>query len=355
MSLQCRLGLAAVLFLSTGLRVATAQSAMIRSAPPGASIELTLNGSASVTAKADGYGDVTVVVPPLGRDTDVQLHVDICGNVVKLLINEPGQPPAGADAGCTRKDMWGVYIMRPVTTFVVEVNGTDAAVYVAQGPPPRSWLMRNSDGSAKTVSWGTPGKGLTVSAGLGISSFSDAVANACGSVPSCQTSGWIGGLHFGADFWILPYVAAQIGYFRPGDLSATGTGDTFTFETERKMRVLTVGGKAGVPIGPGRIYGTGGWNRHEATENTTETVADQTITVDGVSHVVPGGTQKFGQKTEGWDWMVGGGFELWVKQYVGFYGDVTVMKLKGIATSGTGSINEKGTFIMAGARIRLWK
>src|SRR3954470_1568975 len=98
MSFQCRLVLAVVLLLSAGLRAAGAQTVMVRSAVPGAAIELRMNGGTPATATAaerapaaaDENGDATLVVPSRGRDTDVQLHVDVCDKAVHVVINEPG-------------------------------------------------------------------------------------------------------------------------------------------------------------------------------------------------------------------------------------------------------------------------
>jgi hypothetical protein len=353
MSWQCRLKLATVLILVCGARAANGQTAMVRNAPPGSSIELTLNSGAAVTAKADGYGDATLAVPPLGRETDVQLHVDICSNVVKVLINEPGQPPPGADVGCTRKDMWGVYVMRAVTTFVVEVTNTDASVYLSQGPPPREWLEHGESRADRL--WSAAGNGLMLSAGAGLAIFSEGVSNYCGNVSGCTSSSGFA-YHLGGEFWVTRNFAAQIAYLRPDDISASGGDDTFHFNTTRTMRVLTIGGKAGVPVGHGRVYGLGGWNHHEATDATTQTVNDQTITVDGKSTVVKGGTQAFGQKTRGWGWIVGGGYDLWVRKWLGVYAEFTEVILKGSsANAGAATIDERSTFLVGGIRARLWK
>jgi hypothetical protein len=356
MSFQCRLVLATVLCSVAAASAATAQTAIVRSAPAGASIEVTMNGSAPVTAKTDGYGDARVTVPALGRDTEVQIHVDVCGeNTVKVFINEPGQPPAGSGAGCTRKDMWGVYIMRAATTFVVEINGTDSSVFVAQGAPPAAWLQRGNMRITK-LPWGTPGRGLALTFGGGASSFGAAGTKACGSITTCTSDDAGLALHLGGEFWITKNIAVQGSYLRPANVSATGSGAGFTFETRRTMRLATVGAKAGVPVGYGRIYAIGGAVRHESTSLTTETVDALTVTVNDVTQTIAGGTQEFGEKTRGWNWMLGGGAELWVSKWVGLYAEFTRVKLKGSPVSGgDGGIDEQGTFIVGGFRARLWK
>jgi len=353
MSSVCRLVPAVILLLIAGLRVADAQTVMVRDAPPAATIELTMNGGSPVTVKADGSGDATLAVPPRGRDTEVQLHVDICDNAIKVVVNEPGVVPAAADVGCSRKDLWGVYIMRTITTFVVDINNTDAAVFVSQGPPPQEWLQRGQSRADRL--WGSAGKGLVLSAGAGLAIFTDGVSNYCGDVSGCTSSSGFG-FHLGAEYWVTPHFAAMVGYLHPQDISATGDGGTFTFDTSRTTRILTVGGKAGVPVGHGRVYGLGGWNHHEATDATTETVNDQTVTVNGVSQVIPGGTQNFGQKTAGWGWIVGGGYDLYLRNWFVVYAEVTEVILKGSSqNAGSASLDERSTFLMVGARLRIGK
>jgi hypothetical protein len=353
MSFQCRLGLAVVLLLSAGLRVARAQTVMVRSAVPGAAIELTMNSGTPATATADENGDATLVVPPRGRDTDVQLHVDVCDKAVKIVINEPGVVPPGANAGCTRKDLWGVYIMRAITTFVVEIDKNDAAVFVAQGPPPEEWL-RHGQSRADRL-WGTAGKGLALSAGGGLAIFSQGLSNACGNVAGCTSSSGFG-YHFSAEFWVTPHFAAYLAYLHPNDISASGSTDTFSFETSRTTRVLLIGGKGGVPVGHGRVYGVGGWNYHQATDTTTQTTSDQTITVGGVSTIVKGGTQGFGQKTQGWGWFAGGGYDLYLRNWFVIYAEVAEVILKGSSANlGAATIDERSTFLFGGVRVRIGK
>jgi len=353
MSYQCRLVLATVFVLTAGLRAVTAQTVIVLNAPPAATTEVTLNGGATLSAKADGYGDARVSIPSLGRDTEVQIHTDVCGNTVKVFINEPGQPPVGPDTGCTRKDMWGVYIMRSVTTFVIEITGADSAVFVAQGPPPSAWLQHGAGGRQSRTSWGEPGRGLALSIGGGISSFGATLDALCGNATTCESSGEALALHAGAEYWLSKYVAATISYFRPGDITANGSGTGYHFDTTRVTRVLTIGGKVGGVTGPARIYGLGGASRHEATLSTSQTIDDKTVTVDGVAQTIKGGTQDFAQKFSGWSWMAGGGFELWATKFVGVYAEVTRVTLSGTPVAGgEGKIDEHGLFVIGGFRVR---
>ena len=105
---------------------------------------------------------------------------------------------------------------------------------------------------------------------------------------------------------------------------------------------------------PGEAYGLGGANYHQATSVTTETIDDVTVVVNGVTQTITGGTQTLEHKTEGWNWLVGGGLEAWATKSIALYAEAQHARLKAtdIGSDG-GGIDEHLTFIVAGARIRL--
>ena len=348
-----RLALAAALVAFAGVR-ASAQTLIVRSAPPGSMIELTMNGGAPVTATADENGDATLTIPARAAEADVQIHVDACGNLVKVLVVERGLQPSAADAGCERTDFPSTFIMRGVTTFVVDMAPAPA-VHVAQGPPPPSWVRRGPDLSTQPMlPWGTPRSGLAISAGAGFSTFSDAVTVACGNAASCDSHGVGGSVTLGAEYWVTRNIGAAIAYVKPADVTASGSGDTYSFDSRLASRMLTIAGKGGGPVGPARLYGIGGLVRHEATITSSNTINDRTVTVGDAMQVIKGGTQAFAQKTTGWSWLAGGGAELWLTRWVAFYGEVTRAKVKGTPIGGgEGGIDDTATLIYVGARLRL--
>jgi hypothetical protein len=171
---------------------------------------------------------------------------------------------------------------------------------------------------------------------------------------SCRDSGLSPVLSFGADYWITPFLAAEVSYVRPSDVTASGSGSTFQFDSRLETRLATVAGKAGVPVGHARLYGFGGMNRQQTTSTTTETISDTTVVVDGVTQTIKGGTQTFAQKTQGWNWLAGGGVEAWLTSRVAFYGEFTLAKIKGEPISGgEGGIDDQAMLFMVGARLRL--
>ncbi len=346
-----RLALAAALVLTIGARASMGQRVVVRSSPPGSKVELATSAGTVASGTADGYGDATLSLP--AREGDVRIFVDTCGTAVRVVFLIPGESLA-AEAGCTRKELWGIYQQRPITTFVVEMNGAEAAVYVAQGPPPPGWIQRGEEAEKKSrIPWGKPSRGLMVSGGAGLSSFGRALKVACGDL-ACNSSNIGGALTAGAEYWMTNIVAAYAAYVRPADVTATGTGTGFHFDSQQRTRLLIVGGKVGRGVGPARLYAMAGMNRHEATFNTTQTNDSKTVTVDGVVQTLPGGTQSFGQQTRGWNWTLGGGVEAWVAGRLAVYGEYSRAKLKAPPVAGgEGGIDDQVTHVVIGLRLRL--
>ena len=65
-------------------------------------------------------------------------------------------------------------------------------------------------------------------------------------------------------------------------------------------------------------------------------------------------TQTFAQKTTGWNWVAGGGFELWISRFIAMYSEMTLAQVKGSpAGGGEGGIDNRATLIVGGIRVRL--
>ena len=344
--------LALVLAATVGVRLANAQTVIVRSARPASTIELALDSGRVASATADNYGDATLTVPPQGAEIEAQMYVDACGALVRVLLVRlrPGPP----QPGCTRTEIGSVFIVRPVTTFVVDLDGTSASAHVTQGPPPREWVARGESAEKRSRNWGQPRNGLALSAGGGFSTFSRAVNVACGDVSTCDSSNFGIAFAASADFWFKRFIAAQASYIRPADVTTTGSGTNFRFNSGLQTRVLTVGAKIGGAAGPARLYGIAGLNHHEVTSTTTETFDATTVVVNGVTQTIPGGTQSFEQKFAGWKWVFGGGVEMWFTRAVALYGEVNVLKLKSSPSGGgEGGIDDRALVAVVGARVHI--
>lgn len=353
------LTLAAAFTVTVVVGVATAQTVVVTKAPPGATVELGLNTATIGTATADAAGIATLPVnlPAHGgkRETDARIFVDVCDKARRVTLVESGwQPPAPAP-GCTRRELFGVFFLRDVTTLVVNAAEKSQAVWIKQGPAPPTWLSDEpAGGSSKTTSGVQVPKGLVLFGGGGIAKYADAVSVSCGVVTDCtgkdvRIAGRVGG-----DYWFAPFLAVSISYVKPANATTVGSGVNYHFDSALTPQIVTIAGKVGIPVGRVRIYAEAGADYSWATLSTTQTLDDRTITVDAVAQTVTGGTQTFELKTAGWGWLVGGGLEVWLKRSLGIYGEFGRARLKGSPTGGgDGVLDESVTYLVVGARFRL--
>jgi opacity protein-like surface antigen len=338
-----------------GVRSAIAQTVVVRNAQPGSTIELQLNTEAPKSTPAGPTGDATIAVPlSTGTDQiDVRFFVDMCGAVLRVQMMSPGVQPGAPAAGCNRTEVSGVFVMRRVTTFVVDIEGALVSVHLTQGPAPPDWLGQSSE-TARKYFLTTPPRGFLLFVGGSLATIGNMANASCGSVSACTSDGFNLGAATGAALWVTRYFGAQATLAKPTNATANGSGDTFRFGSTFETRVFTLAGMAGVPAGPVRIYGLGGATWHRAKFITTETINDQTVVVDNVSQTIPGGTAIFEHRTEGWSWLVGGGIEAWMTKWVAIYAEFQHAKLKGAETgTSEGGIDDRLRFISAGARVRL--
>lgn len=351
-----RLTLAAALNVTVGVGVASAQTVIVKNAPPGSTVELVMNADTVGSATVSPGGDAKLSMKLSGSagetGTDVRILVDVCANLRRVLLVERGLQPPPQD--CSRREIVGVFVLRRVTSLVVDVAGPNPMVWLRQGPVPREWLGEGSALPARASVWRSSATGLALFGGLDFARFSHAVATSCGNVEQCAGTRPLGSFTVGAAYWFTRYLAAEASYLKLGSVTVNGSGGTFRFNSSLDAQVLNVVGKVGAPIGGARIYGLGGANYHRATLSTNQTIDDVTLIVDDVEVTLPGGTQKFQLRTGGWGWLFGGGLEIWVARPLAVYAEAGYVALKGSdRDGGEGSINERVTYILAGARVHL--
>ena len=127
---------------------------------------------------------------------------------------------------------------------------------------------------------------------------------------------------------------------KPRKTTASGSGDTYSFNSELDADVVTVAGTLGVPIGPVRLFGKGGTNYHFATSTTKETINNLSQTIE--------------VKTRGWGWLFGASAEVWVAPAVALYADFGFAGLKGGAVGGGEvRLDDRLRFLVFGARVRI--
>jgi hypothetical protein len=322
--------------------VARAQTVYLRKAPAGTNAEVVVNAASAGTGTvdADGEAKIPFKLPEGLTEMDANVFVDSCATLRKVLIVDRARQPSPPAEGCDRREIPGIYWVRPVNTIVVDVGGLAPTLLLVRGnytpPKPTAEGQDEENTPARPLP-----KGLLMFAGASYTNFRDAGALFCGTATPCsqKTTGFT--YNFGATLWLTRFVGVEGSYIRPHQVTASG-GDTYQFNSTLDSDVWTVMGKLGAQAGVVRLYGQGGMNYHEATNTTAETidVASQTLQY----------------KTKGWSWVFGGGMEAWIgtKQRLAIFADAGIMRIKGKAESGgEAQIDDRLKYVTVGVKLRL--
>lgn len=337
--------------------VAAAQTVIVTKAPPGSSIELVVNSTLAATATADAEGQARFALTPELRggkkESDAYLFVEYCDNLRRVLLIEPGLEgfPGGQ---CPRLEVPGAYIVSEITTLVVNVADPAPSVLVRQGTAPDSWLTDEVDQPLPQRPANAPGRGLFGFGGGGLASFANAAIIACGTT---DCAGGTKPLTFtaGATFWLNPYVGVEAAYVKPGEVRLDGgTPTLYKYSSSFATNVLTVVGKAGLPLSHIRIYGFGGLTWSRTHWHTLQTIDDQTIIIDDVVTKIPGGTQGLDLYTQGWSWVAGAGMEIPVSRRIMIFTDGGRAGIEGDdRQGGEGKTHERVLYFAVGIRVRI--
>jgi hypothetical protein len=341
--------IAAALSLGLHAGVATAQTVIARKVPAGATVELMVNGAKVGTGTPDALGDARMpfdIQAQTGKpEMDATVHVDSCGDTLRrVLVADRNQAPPVPEAGCTRKDVIGVFWVKRVSSVVVDTGSPNATVFLRQG---------SVDLTAKPPSarWDEVPTGLVAFGGAGLSEYRDAFKNQCGDATACQGGDSHTTYLVGAALWLNPFLAVEGAFVKPPGANASGTGSGFHFNSVVSSHLYQINAKAGVPAGRARIYGQGGTNYGRTTSTTTQTMDDQTI-LGG--EVVRGGTQTIELKTGGWGWQAGAGVEVWIKPMIAIFGEVSRTKVKGEGIEGGhGTFEDYLNAVLFGMRFKI--
>ncbi|MGE3844170.1 MAG: outer membrane beta-barrel protein [Vicinamibacterales bacterium] len=347
---------AVALGVTVGGGIATAQTVVVRDAVPGAPVEVQVDGGTPQTATADKLGDATIkLTSPAGaQETEVRLVIEKCPDRVRVLIVGPGIT-AEAAANCNRTEIPWLFVMRPVTSFVVDLAGTAPAVHLRQGPVPGEWLLRGAAAQAAQSGPAVqPPSGFLLAGHAALSNFSKMLDVACGNVSSCTGSTTKGTFGATAAYWLTPVLGVRAGFVKPGTFSVEGEGSNYSFDSSLETRLFTVEGMVGATTGRARIYGFGGLHRHTATFIQNQTIESSTITIDNVPTTLEGGSVTSTLETNGWGWQAGGGLEWWFTRRVSVFGEGQYLRLRGADANGTDArIEENLTTIGTGIRIHI--
>lgn len=333
------LAMAAALNVTAGAAIAAAQTVMVRNAPPGASVEVLLNDAmaGTGTAGADGGISVDLKMPEPG-EMDTNVYVDVCDKLRRVLVVDRNRRPPAVPAGCDRREVSGLFLVRRINTLVVDVGALQPSMLLVKGTytPPKPPAAEGEEGA--TTRPPTP-TGVTLFGGGGLGKFRDAFLIACGNAQGCDGRDQGVGYSFGGTVWITPWLAAEGGYLKPRGVTTQG-GDTFRFDSTFDVDIFPIVAKVGIPAGRFRPYGLVGTAFHQSTLNASQTI-------DTLS-------QSFAQRTHGWGWIYGGGAEGWVTSKVALYGEFSFTQVKGKAEDGgEGLVADRLRFLGFGIRVRL--
>ena len=340
----CRiLTLAVAIHVVGALAVASAQTVIVRNAPPGSSAEFVLNGTVAAMAAVGADGLATLAAGP-GRladdeSIDALIWVDECASVRRVIAMSAAAAPPAADAGCRRAQIDGVFVLQPISTIVLDLQRTPPTMRLRQGEAPAAWLQDAVTGAAGPRPSIAP-RGLILFGGGGRSLFSEFSSEACGDVSACSAEDQVFSATGGVGYWFSRYAGAEASYLRPLPITVDGSATRFNFNSEMDGGVLLFVGKGGVPIGRVRLFGMAGVTYHGATFTTSQTT-------DGT-------TRRFQWRTEGWGPAFGGGAEVWVTGSVGLYGEFGRLRWNGEDTRGGDARTDSWmTSIVGGIRVRV--
>lgn len=327
---------------------APAQTVIVRSAPPGSTVEVFVNAEMVGTATTDEAGNVAVPAAMFAagerQQADANLYIDICPDKRRILIVERGEREPEPDVSCVRTESLGLFLVRPVSTFVVNAAGATPTVLLRQGSVP---IVPAPQREALPT-------GFVVFGGIGMGKFRDAVQFACGNVEDCSSDEWGVTYSAGAEFWLSRFISAELGYVRRSEQEIEGRGTGFDFASSLDSHLTTVAGKFGIPMGPARAYVKGGTGYLRAATVHRQTIEDRTIEIDGEEQVIPGGTVTSRLDFSGWGWLFGGGLEIWANPRWAIYTEAGLSGMKGHPREDAeGNIDDRLTYFVAGLRIRI--
>ena len=144
-------------------------------APPGGTVELVVNSVLAGTATADSTGTATFALTAEARggktEADAYVFVEYCDTLRRVILIEPGMQglPGGQ---CPRREVPGAFVVRQITTLVVNVSETAPSVLVRQGKAPAAWLTDEVDRPPSRKAVNSPSRGLYGFGAGGIASLS---------------------------------------------------------------------------------------------------------------------------------------------------------------------------------------
>ena len=210
------LAVAAALLVTAGSGPAAAQTLIARRAPIGSTIELVVNSTKAGSAQADAAGDskIPFTLPAGKTEMDARVYVDSCGETRRVIVADRDAAPIPPEADCTRQEVTGIFLVRKVTSLVVNVGDPIATVLLVQG----SYSLRPRGPRRQAP------RGFVVWGGGALVTYANALEFGCTGVQTCSGDETGLGYTVGADYWVTRYLAIEGSYIRPPHLTIAGSG-----------------------------------------------------------------------------------------------------------------------------------
>jgi hypothetical protein len=339
------LGVAAALNITLGTGTALAQRVMVRHLPPGTPVEIVLNAATVGQGTVDDTGDVTIPFTLPEKDgkpeLDAYVFVDICQKSRRVVIVDAARAPSALPEGCDRREISGLFWVRRVNTIVVDLEPANPTLLLINGnyTPPKPMTPEEAAAGGEERPHDPLPRGLVMFAAGGLTKLRDFGAIQCGNT-ACDDPGSVISYAFGATYWLTRNFGVEGSYLNPSKIKITGGTDTQSFNTSLSSDIWAILGKAGVQAGAVRLFGHAGYNYHEATTTTEQTIN--------------GSTQKVEIQTKGWNPIYGGGAEVWFKKSLAIFGEVDFAKIKGNDEAGGEAVtDDRATSILVGIRLHI--
>ena len=341
------------LYVVLGTSLASAQTVILRHAPPGSALELVLEANPVGAAKADAGGTATVTAKSVEGQMDANIWFETCDNDHRVILAKPGA--ALPTTACRRIQIGGLYLVQRVTSIVIDTSAT-SSLLIRQGPAYANWLIDarpevakaatetetrtagSSSASAAASKPLPPLSGPTAFGGAGLGTTLHFGEQACGTV----TCTWDEPIQYGGGigWWFNDYFGAEGQYGYLGKLKVTANESDYQFSTTREGGFLAASGRAGLRKGRFRPFGRAGMSLGRSTLTTTQTMG--------------AGTETLAVRTRGWAPIFGGGLEVWLSPRLGLYVDGQRLGLKGKDDRDSGiEIDDTLLTAKAGVTLRL--
>lgn len=341
--------------LSAGqVSLAGAQTLIVRNARAVTSVEVVYENAAVGRGAPDqnGTASIALTLAPGATERVVLFYVDRCqGSIVRVGAADRDRLVPEPPADCQRQDLSGLFVVRRLTSMVLDLAPTTPILLIRQGPPPPQWLRGDYTGDSPAL---VQPRGINLSAGVVLPRISKTFALACGDVAPCTATDMRPTLTVGGTYWLRNAVGVEVSLIRGATLTVKAEDTDFRFTHELSTDIVNVAGNLGGMFGVVRVYFRGGANFHRATTTVDQTIDDRTLTNDDGPVFIKGGTERFVTTTEGWGWMVGGGFEWWLKSPFAVYGEAAINRVQGAdVAGGEAVIKDRVWTWTAGGRVHL--